>query len=116
VDSEERRKRLAKQIVSRRAMARGVVVLDENLFGLEPALRGRNIVVVKPASGMSDDLIKEQLLSHRIFITKNPADFIDDAPVYEYGIIALDKLSFIDTIPDSKKNRTVQLISTALSR
>ena len=115
MESEARRKKLAEQIVARRAMARGVVVLDGDLFGLETALRAANIIVVKPPSGLCDDLMREQLLSYRIIVTSNPADFIQDAPVYEYGVIALDRLSFIDPAPEYSKNKTVQFISRAMS-
>ena len=96
-------------------MARGVVVLDEGLWGLEKALRDANILVVKLPTGLDDEEIKESLLSFRIMVTKNPADFIDDAPVYEYGIIALNKLKAIDYAPSYRKNKTVQLISRAMS-
>jgi hypothetical protein len=112
---EQRRLRVARQIIDRRAMARGVVVLDENVFGLESALRGANILVVKLPLGLADDRIKKQLLSHRIVITKNPSAFVEDASVYEYGVVALDKLDSIDSAPDYAKNRTAQLISKALS-
>jgi hypothetical protein len=108
--------RIAKQILSRKAMARGVVVLDENLVGLESALREANIQVVKSSAGLSDYQNKEQFLSHRILITKKALDFIDDAPVYEYGVVALDKLAFIDPAQEYSKNKTVQLISKALSK
>ncbi len=116
MESEERMKRLAEQIVARATLARGVVVLDEDLLGLESALRGANIIVVTPPSGLSDDSMKKLLLFHRIVVTRNPADFIDDAPVYEYGVIALDRLSSIDPAPEYSKNKTVQLISRAMSK
>lgn len=95
-------------------MARGVVVLDENRQELLSALQAHNIRVIVPPAGLSDDKIKHALLPHRIFITSNPDDFRDDAVPFEYGIIALDKLSFIDPLPGSE-NKTAQLISKALS-
>ena len=108
--------RLAQHIVSRRAMARGVVVLDEDLCGLEPALTDANIMVVKPPPGMDGEEIRESLLSHRVIVTKNPAAFIDDAPVYEYGVIALNKLKAIDSAASYRKNKTVRLLSKAMSQ
>ena len=107
---------MAKLILSRATMARGVVVLDENVGGLEPALREANILVIKPSDEISDDEIKAILLPHRIFVTNNPEDFILDAPAYEYGIIALNKLKFIDPSPTYRTNKTVQLISKAMSQ
>jgi len=115
-EHEERNRRLAKQIVARATLARGVFVLDENLLGLESALREANIMVVTSLPGLSDDSMKKLWLFHRIVVTKNPTDFIYDAPVYEYGVIALDRLSFIDPAPEYTKNKTVQLISRAMSK
>ncbi len=106
----------AERIVAHRNMARGVVVLDDNAAALESALRAANILVVTPPTNWSDPVIREQLLSHRMIITTTPAEFVDDAPVYEYGIIALDKLSSIDPALDYAKHTTVRLISTALTK
>ncbi|MBF0473971.1 MAG: hypothetical protein HQK93_09625, partial [Nitrospirae bacterium] len=77
-------------------MARGVLVVDENLKGIEPFLIKRNIRVVIPESGMKDQKIKETILPHRIFITNNAKDFIDDIISYEYGIISTDNLKSKD--------------------
>jgi CCR4-NOT transcriptional regulation complex NOT5 subunit len=64
---------------------------------------------------MEDDKIKEQVLANRILITKNTKDFEEDVSSYDFGIIALEALSFID--PDSSdKNQTVKLISRAISK
>ena len=64
---------------------------------------------------MKDEKIKEELLYHRIIVTRNSADFIQDAPVHEYGVISLAHLSFVDPNPDYAKNKTAQMISKALS-
>lgn len=97
-------------------MARGVIVLDKGLFGLDPALRGANIKVVKSPSRFRDDVIKQLFLCHRIIATRKPAKFVQDAPVYEYGIVALDRLSCIDMASEYSRNKTVQLLSRALSQ
>ena len=78
------------------AMARGTVVLDENLLNLRDGLQKRNIRVLVPTSGMSDETIKEQMLANRILITNNSKDFISDASSYDYGIIATESLSSKD--------------------
>ncbi len=78
------------------AMARGRVVLDENVSSLKSELEARNIRVIEPRKGLSDDDIKREILPGRIFITNNTKDFIDDASVYEYGIIALEGTSKAD--------------------
>lgn len=75
-------------------MSRGVVVLDENLIGLEEELRKENIKVIIPRSRMTDDEIKHELLSHRILVTNNSQDFVGDATAIEYGIIATENIKF----------------------
>ena len=96
------------------AMARGVIVLDENLQQLKAALESMNIKVIVPKAGTSDDDIKSTLLPHRIFITKNTKDFIADASVFEYGIIALEHIDFIDKSRDQTNQTAAKLISKAI--
>jgi hypothetical protein len=102
---EFKSEKLAKYITG---MSRGVVVLDENLAGLESYLRDENIRVIIPESGLEDDKIKYQLLPHRILITNNSKDFIDDATSIEYGIIATENIKFKD------QKKFVKLISKAI--
>jgi hypothetical protein len=97
------------------SMARGVLILDENVQVLKPALKELNIRVIVPKAGLSDDDIKEDLLPQRIFVTKNTTDFEDDVAAYEYGLVSLDALTFIDPQP-SGKNATAKMISSALSK
>ena len=78
------------------AMARGTVVLDENLLNLKESLQKINIRVIVPTAGMSDETIKEQMLANRILITNNSKDFILDASSYDYGIISTENLSSKD--------------------
>jgi hypothetical protein len=92
------------------AMSRGLVVLDENISGLEMSLRERNITVIVVPSGWSDEDIKLKLLPHRIFVTKNSKHFIEDATSYEYGIIAVEKLGLSD------KDKAAKYISQAISK
>jgi len=114
---QDRNLRIAEQIRARANLARGVVVLDDNVRELKAALRDANILVVVPASGtLADEDWRDHLLFHRILVTTAPDDFKYDAPVYEYGIIALNKLKVIDSAPTRRKNRTVRLISRAMSR
>ena len=94
-------------------MARATLVLDENVSELRPALEKVNFRVVTLGKGIPDEQIKHDLLSHRFLVTKNSKDFIEDAPVYDYGIISLEKLKFIDPSKESN-NKTVRLISKAI--
>jgi hypothetical protein len=107
---------VAERIVARKAMARGVVVLDKSVRGLESALRDANILVVKPEARQPQEEIKKYLLPHRILVTTAPARFLLDAAVYEYGVLSLGKLKAIDTAPSYGQNKTVQLLSRAMSR
>jgi hypothetical protein len=102
-----------KDASKRISMSRGIVMLDENVLALETALQASNLRVLKPRPGEPDEHIKERLAKN-IIITKNAKDFVGDASMYEYGIISLDKLKFIDPEPSPKKNKTVTLINAAL--
>ena len=98
----------------RSGMARATVVVDENVNYLaDPLRKYHNFRVVVPMAGMSDEYIKNNLLGHRILITNNTKDFINDASSYDYGIISLEKLKYIDPT-DSAKNITCKLISDAV--
>ena len=50
------------------AMARGAVVLDENLADLAEGLRSRNIHVLTVPAKMDDEEIKRVYLTRRLFI------------------------------------------------
>lgn len=89
-------------------MSRGVLVVDENLIGLEDELRKRNIKVIVPKRNMSDEDIKHELLTHRIIVTNNTKDFIDAAVEVEYGIIATENIKFKDS------KRLADIISKAI--
>jgi hypothetical protein len=78
------------------AMARGVIVVDENLEHIIPALKDLNIRVFTPPKGMDDETIKTVLLPHRIFVTNNLKDFKKDTIPYEYSIISTENISFKD--------------------
>ncbi len=75
------------ELLKKHALARATLVLDENLFSLKPELEKRNFKVITVPSGMADDTIKQQILSHRIFVTNNPEDFKYDVPVLEFSVI-----------------------------
>ena len=106
----------ARELVHRQrvAMARGVLVLDEDLQALESALRARNIRVIRPPVGTSDDAIKEHFLPGRILVTRNVRDFENDVSSYEFGLIGVTT-SFIDPEP-GPANKTVKAISDAIQQ
>ena len=92
------------------AMTRGTVVLDENLQNLESFLKDRNMHVVVPPTGTSDEKIAKLYASHRILITNNSKDFIQLAPEYSLGIIATEKLKTKDP------EELTKIISSAISK
>jgi len=94
-------------------MARGFLIVDENVSFLEKPLEEANFHVGTPGKGLDDAKIKKLLLGKRIIVTKNTKDFLDDAPVYDYGIIGLEALPFIDSSPSYAQNTTAKLISKA---
>jgi hypothetical protein len=108
--------RFTKESSSRTGMARGFLVVDENVSFLEPALEQANFHVATPDKGLEDPLIKKRLLGNRIFVTKNTRHFLDDAPVYDYGIIGLEALTFLDPSATYQENVTAQLISAAFRK
>ncbi len=78
------------------AMARGVLVDDENLLALIPFLEMQRFRVLSLEPGMKDDRIVNptmkddeiaSLLSHRIFVTNSAEDFRLAAAVHEFSII-----------------------------
>jgi hypothetical protein len=97
------------------SVARATLVIDENVSFLEKPMKDANFHTVVPPKGMEDFEIKKVLLAHRVIITKNTKDFLDDAPVLDYGIIGLEALPFIDPAGEYKDNTTAQMISKAIS-
>jgi len=68
--------------------------------------------VVPPLSA-NDEEIKELAKGGWTSVTRNSQDFIDDALHYDYDIIALEDVKFIDSKQD-RTNQTVVKIAGAL--
>jgi hypothetical protein len=68
------------------AMARGVLILNENTLFLQEPLEKRNFRVYTVKRGMKNEQIAP-LLAHRIFVTNNPKDFLSAAAIYEFSMI-----------------------------
>jgi hypothetical protein len=101
-------KKMVSNVLEKFSMARGIVVLDENVAAISNALRNKNLRVLNVMPGMSDDSIKQTVLSGRIFITNNTQDFIYDAKTLEYGIISTEG------VRDKNPDKLAQLISDAI--
>ncbi len=77
------------------SMARGTIVIDENLENLSEHLAEKNIKIIRIPKGTSDYSILNTYLSGRIFITANTKDFIRDISSIEFGLISADNLKQI---------------------
>ena len=90
------------------------ILLDENLRGLELALEDDGFKVILPLQGLTDEALKRKARGWAI-LTKNSQDFIDDAVRYDYDVIGIEDIRFIDDQPD-RTNETVRKISQAVRR
>ena len=91
------------------------VVLDQNLRALKTALEHEGYKVVMPQTGASDAEIKELASRGWTILTANSRDFVDDAARFDYDVISVEDIKFIDTKSDSG-NQTVAKIAGAMRR
>src|SRR5271165_4466422 len=90
------------------------IMLDENLRVLEPVLEDDGFKVIVPHQGLKDEALKAKARGWAI-LTKNSKDFVDDAVSYDYDVIAVEDIKFIDHQND-RTNDTVRKISNAVRR
>lgn len=88
------------------------ILLDENLRGLEAGLEDDGFKVVVQPQRLSDDVLKRKARGWAI-LTRNSQDFIRDAVRYDYDVIGVEDLKFIDDQSD-RTNETVRKISAAV--
>ena len=74
------------------AMARGLLILDENVFFLKAPLESKRFRVRVVQASLKDDQIAG-MLAHRIFVTNNADDFRQYAAEEEFSIIDTSKAS-----------------------
>jgi hypothetical protein len=90
------------------------IMLDENLRVLEPALEDDGFKAIVPHQGLKDDALKAKARGWAI-LTKNSKDFGDDAVRYDYDVIAVEDIKFIEHKSD-RANEAVRKVSTAVRR
>jgi hypothetical protein len=90
------------------------IMLDEDLRVLESALENDGFKVVTPQQGLKDEALKRQARGWAI-LTKNSQDFVDEAVRYDYDVIGIEDVKFIDDKAD-RANETVRKISHAVRR
>jgi hypothetical protein len=90
------------------------ILLDENLLGLESGLEDDGFKVIVPPRGLKDEELKRKARGWAI-LTRNSHDFVDDAVRFDYDVIGIEEIRFIDAKPD-RTNETVRKISEAVRR
>jgi hypothetical protein len=90
------------------------ILLDENLRGLEAALEDDGFKVIVPPRGLKDEALKRKARGWAI-LTKNSQDFVDEAVRYDYDVIGVEDIKFIDDKAE-RTNETVRKISNAVRR
>jgi hypothetical protein len=90
------------------------ILLDENLHALEAGLEDDGFKVVVPEAGLPDEALKRKARGWAI-LTRNSQDFIADAVHFDYDVIGLEDVRFVDDKPD-RTNGTVRKLSAAVRR
>ena len=81
---------------------------------LEPSLEDDGFKAVVPRQGLTDEALKRRARGWAI-LTRNSRDFIDDAVRYDYDVIGIEDVGFVDAKVD-RTNETVRKISNAVRR
>ena len=90
------------------------ILMDENLRGLEPGLEDDDFKVIVPVQGLKDEALKKKARGWAI-LTRNSQDFVTEAVRYDYDVIGIEDVRFVDDKPD-RTNDTVRKISAAVRR
>ena len=88
------------------------ILLDENLRGLEAGLEDDGFKAIMPSQGLTDDALKRKARGWAI-LTKNSQDFVGDAVRFDYDVIGIEDIKFIDDRGE-RTNETVRKISAAV--
>lgn len=91
------------------------LLVDENIAVLKAGLQDEGYKVVIPPRGASDQEIKELASGGWTILTRNSQDFLDDAAHFDYDVIGIEDIRFLDEKPD-RTNQTVAKIAGALRR
>src|ERR1700683_83832 len=75
------------------------ILLDENLRGLERGLEDDGFKVIVPSQGLADAALKRKARGWAI-LTRTSQDFVDDAVRYDYDVIGIEDLKFVDDQAD----------------
>lgn len=89
------------------------ILIDENIEVLEQPLTELGYKVFRLAKGLSDPHI-QKLAEGSAILTKNSKDFIYDAVRFDYDVIGIENIKFIDTVQNAN-NITARKISKAIT-
>lgn len=92
--------------------AKLTILLDENVHQLKPGLKDAGFKVLTFDRGTPDEKLYE-LAEGTIILTKNSKDFVTSAVIYDFDIISIEHIQFIDTKQD-RTNLTVEKIAAAI--
>ena len=70
--------------------------------------------MIVPQPGLADDALKRKARGWAV-LTRNSRDFVEDAVRYDYDVIGLEDVKFVDDRGD-RTNDTVRKISAAVRR
>lgn len=90
------------------------IVLDENLRAPEQGPEDDGFKVIVLAQGLKDEELEKKARGWAI-LTRNSQDFTGDAARYDYDIIGIEDIRFIDDKPE-RTNDTLRKISAAVRR
>ena len=88
------------------------ILVDENIEGLKESLISLGYRVIGLKKSLKDPEI-QQLAQGSAILTKNSKDFIEDAVRFDYDIIGIEDIKFIDKATDHT-NLTAKKISKAI--
>lgn len=88
------------------------ISLDENLLSLKDSLRDSGFKVTTFRPGTPDEELFHQM-SQTLVLTKNVEDFRVEAVIYDFDLIDVRAVKFIDT-DKTRKNQTTQKIAKAI--
>jgi hypothetical protein len=71
------------------------ILLEENLRWLEAGLEDDGFKVVVPQQGLDDETLKQKARGWAV-LTKNSQNFVADALRYDYDVIGIEDIRFVD--------------------
>ena len=101
-----------KEILSHARRSKLTILIDENIETLKNSLIEMGYRVLVLRKGLQDPEI-QQLAQGSAILTKNSKHFIEDAPIYDYDVIGIEDIKFLDN-DETENNLTAKKISKAI--